>query len=73
MTTHHSAIALDVLEAGALAGHTTYLEQEGVALSPGAVLQRVADQRRQGRTYWPPCDNITPDGRCAGHERGRTE
>ena len=65
--TYHSAVSLDVMETGARAGHC-YLERDGIALAPGVVLQRVAEARAWGYAYWPPCENVRPDGRCAGHE-----
>ena len=69
MTTYHSAVSLDMLEQwhrGEL-----YLENsKGEGLGKQGCLVAIRQKRRRGYTYWPPCDHVTPDGRCAGHETG---
>ena len=57
---HHSAVSLEHLEERLRKGAGGLIDSS----------RRVIDQwRSQGLEYAPPCDNVTPDGRCAGHEQ----
>ena len=69
---HHSTVSLDYLLSLLNRGRDA-----GIDTHPG--FQSAADiahqwallyqWRAKGYTYAPPCDNVTPDGRCAGHEK----
>ena len=68
---HHSAVSLDYLEEHGY--NPTWFGVRGnngpVLLTRDAVRQEVERFRAEGLTYWPTCDNVRKDGRCAGHEK----
>lgn len=66
---HHSNVSLDYLEDRLRANADIRVrDAETGRLSS---LQRLTLRRwrSQGLAYAPPCDNVTPDGRCAGHRK----
>ena len=67
---HHSAVSLDYLEGLLQEGKSAGIAEGLVGQMP---LERQREQvrrwRSRGYTFAPPCDNVTPDGRCAGHEK----
>ena len=63
----HSAVSLDYLEECLARGVNHLVDEDGrPEKHPTSIVQ---GWRTEGREYAPPCDNVTPDGRCAGHEK----
>ena len=74
---HHSAVSLDYLQELLDQGKSAGIGPMEKDL-PGPwplLIQRhqLRSWRSLGYTYAPPCDNVTPDGRCAGHEKGEPQ
>ena len=66
---HHSAVSLDYLESR-LNAHAPIRVQDAETGRIGPLQQETVQRwRAQGWSYVSPCDNVTPDGRCAGHEK----
>ena len=67
---HHSAVSLDYLD-------ELLREGKSAGIAEGLVGQMPLDRQREqvrrwrarGYAYAPACDNVKPDGRCAGHEK----
>ena len=70
MKHYHSAVSLDYLERQYGIGDKTLENESGVPLPKKNAILEIWAKRRIGLRYWPPCEHITPDGRCAGHEKG---
>ena len=64
---HHSTVSLDYLQEQLAHGKSAYLGDKEYDIE--SQKQGVRYWRNLGYTYAPPCDNVTPDGRCAGHEK----
>lgn len=63
--TYHSAVSLDRIETSP---NIVIMDDLGIRMPRKHVLRLIAESRAKGFTYWPPCDHVTPEGRCAGHE-----
>lgn len=48
------------------------LTDEGRELSDAEVRDTLIEALRAGKDYYAGCDNMTPDGRCAGHDEDAT-
>lgn len=66
----HSTVSLDYLEMMLRKGKSAGIGEPQVGHWPMPSQRwQVKQWRDQGYTFAPPCDHVTPDGRCAGHER----
>ena len=69
----HSNVSLDYLEGLLQEGKSASLEIFGPPNTPGVVAPLTMQReqlklwRSKGYSFAPDCDNVTPDGRCAGH------
>ena len=67
---HHSAVSLDYLEERIVTDPSpNWLAEDGPPLTLLEQREIIDRWRELGHLYAPPCDNVTPDGRCAGHEK----
>lgn len=67
---HHSAVSLDMIRQHP--DCIVALDEFGLVIPRKHIRRMVSDFIKAGFAYWPPCDNVGPDGRCAGHEEGQT-
>ena len=66
---HHSAVSLDYLEDRMTANAAVRVKDTETGRVGPLQWETLRRWRSLHYAYAPPCDNVTPDGRCAGHEK----
>ena len=66
---HHSAVSLDYLRDRLASNVTIRVRDIGTGRVSPLMQETMRRWEAAGYTYAPPCDNVTPDGRCDGHEK----
>lgn len=61
---YHIALDIDA----SFERHGRYVTVDGAPLTSGSFEDLRAEMKRKGYKVFPPCDSVTGEGRCAGHE-----
>jgi hypothetical protein len=67
---YHVALSVDIdrfSDAKLRRDYAPFMTIDGRRLTPQEIRKACWQERGKGHVVFPPCDNVGPDGSCAGH------